>query len=458
MSMKSKIFWKFYVTFLLVIFLSLSVCFFLKSSFTSNLAYGFFTLLVALFVSALASLIMAYHFAKPLREMIGAVQALAQHNFKVRVRRSGRDEVALLAKSFNELALIFGDWVHKLSDEKKQLKVTLDSMVEGVIVLDREGEIVLSNPAFRAMFNLKHPPEGSTPIELFRNADLQQIVEGVVSGKECLNSEIQMQKEGLQYFMVHGTPFTTQQGVEGSVIVFHDITSLRKLESVRRDFVANVSHELKTPLTAIKGYAETLLRGALQDEENAPKFVKIIDEHANRLNRIVQDLLDLSKIESNYYELQLENFKLAPFLDEVQATFEKSLATKNLDFQILNPSVEFVWADPGALRQVLNNLIDNAIKYSQAGAKVELKLEFQKGQLLFCVKDSGSGIPPEHLTRIFERFYRVDISRSRQQGGTGLGLSIVKHLVQLHGGKIWAESEIGKGSAFYFTLPQENLI
>lgn len=418
----------------------------------------FYGLWVGGIVSALISLWVARRFSKPLRELTFAAQAMSRKNFQVKVPVHGNDEISSLAKSFNELSKILGGLVQELSEEKNLLRATLDSMVEGLIVLDPSGKIVIANPAFKNMFHFNHDPEGYAPIELFRHAELQGIVESLVSGKECKSCEIEIQREGLKYIMVQGAPIASERGIEGSVLVFYDITSLRHLEKVRKDFVANVSHELKTPLTAIKGYAETLLSGALKDEENAVKFLKIIDQHSDRLNSIVLDLLDLSKIESEQYRLQLEQLNLEPFLDEVQATFEKSLQAKRINLKILNEVTTPVFCDAGALRQVLNNLLDNAIKYSQEGSKIEVKVGAGKSGLQVSVRDQGAGIPAEHLPRIFERFYRVDTSRSRQQGGTGLGLSIVKHLVQLHGGEIWAESKLGEGSVFHFTLPQIGVV
>lgn len=408
--------------------------------------------------SACLSLWVARRFSKPLRDLKRAAESMTQNNFQLRVRVQGNDELSALAKSFNQLSVILGDLVEKLSDEKNQLRTTLDSMVEGVIVLDASGKIILSNPAFRNMFGFHHAPEGYTPIELFRNADLQEIVDALVSGQECKNSEIQIQRETLQYFMVQGAPLVSEGQIEGSVLVFYDITSLRRLENVRKDFVANVSHELKTPLTAIKGYTETLLSGALHDEANAIKFLKIIDQHANRLNQIVHDLLDLSKLESNQFSLRLEEIDLPDFLEDLNVTFEKSLILKKIELVVQCENVKLVFADPNALRQILSNLLDNAIKYSQEGGKIFLKVFEKEKDVVFSVKDTGPGIPPEHLPRIFERFYRVDASRSRQMGGTGLGLSIVKHLVQLQGGEISATSEFGKGSEFTFTIPQKGLI
>ncbi len=421
-------------------------------------------LLIGALVAVTASFLLARRFSTPLRHLTRGVSQMAEGNLKVRVLVKGRDEMATLSRGFNELSEKLSDLVKKISEEKNQLQIILDSMVEGVMVLNSEGRILLANPAFQKIFSLEMAPEGRTPLEVTRNPELQRVVADALAGRPAVECEIVIQKGLAQQIMVHASPLKTAEGIVGSVLVFYDITDLRRLEHIRKEFVANVSHELKTPLTAIKGYTETLLEGALSDAENAKKFLQIIDHHANRLNQLIHDLLNLSKIESEEYTLRLEKIEMEPFLNELKSTFQKELAAKKIHFQIFPSKVDSVWADSTALRQILFNLVDNAIKYSppacrQAGeATLTLRSEVLENVVRFCVEDTGPGIAPEHLSRIFERFYRVDSSRSRELGGTGLGLSIVKHLVQLHGGEVWAESELGKGSRFYFTLPQKAII
>ncbi|MFO1519959.1 MAG: ATP-binding protein [bacterium] len=415
-------------------------------------------LLLGSLVAFLMSFWLARRFAKPLGEMTGAVLQMAEGNLRVRVPVKGNDEITVLSRSFNHLSEKMDDLVKRISEEKKQLRVILDSMVEGVMVLDSSGQIILTNHAVGEIFSLQIRPEGLTPLELIRNGDLQQVVKEALSGKDSIEKEIQIEKGGSKQIMVHASPLKSEEGTEGSVLVFYDVTNVRRLENMRKEFVANVSHELKTPLAAIKGYSETLLHGALRDEKNALKFLQVIDHHADRLTQLIQDLLDLSKIESAQYELRLERAAIDPLVEELRSTFAQRLEEKRIVFETVSPPGDTLWVDVTALRQILSNLLDNAIKYSNPGGKISLSVQKKDGALTFCVEDNGPGIPPEHLSRVFERFYRVDQSRSRQLGGTGLGLSIVKHLVQLHGGETWAESELGKGSRFYFSLPQKGTL
>jgi len=246
------------------------------------------------------------------------------------------------------------------------------------------------------------------------------------------------------------------QGVRGAIAVFHDITRLKELEKIRQDFVANVSHELRTPLTTIKGYAETLLEGALK-EEVAFQFVQVIKRHADRLAKIVEDLLMLSKIESKEFHLKVENIPILDLIHDVSDFVKEAAEKKKISIsQIEIPPSLVIEADRSDLEQVFINLLDNAIKYTPEGGRVIISAtEKDQGEIEFSIQDNGIGIPKEDIPRIFERFYRVDKGRSQALGGTGLGLSIVKHLVQAHSGKVWVESQPGKGSAFYFTLPKQ---
>jgi len=416
------------------------------------------SLVVGAFVALFLSFLLARRFSRSLQVMTAAASRMAEGDLTVRVPVKGSDEIARLSRSFNALSEKLSGLVHGLSDEKNQLRVILDSMIEGVMVLDSDQQILLTNRAIEEIFALEVDPEGHTPLELVRNPDLQEVVRETLSGKRSDEREIRIQRKGSKQIIVHASPLYGPEGIEGSVLVFHDITSLRRLEKVRQEFVANVSHELKTPLATVKGYTETLIQGALKDEANAMKFLQVIDRHTERLNQIIQDLLDLSKIESAEYELRLEKVPIAQLVEDLKTTFSKVLEEKKISFETNLQGVDFLWADPSALSQVLSNLLDNAIKYSNREGKIVLNAETVSKGVRFSVEDDGPGIPPEHLSRIFERFYRVDQSRSRDLGGTGLGLSIVKHLVQLHGGEVKVESQWGRGAKFYFILPQEGMI
>jgi len=410
-------------------------------------------------ISAGVSLILARRFSQPLLHINEAALQMAQAKFQVRLPERSNDELSQLAQSMNQLSYKMGELVQKLSEEKQQLQVILDSMIEGVMVLNAEGKIVLTNPALCEFLSLTAPIVRSTPLELVRSPDLQEIVTEVLTGKNFIGREIEIYR-GLdqRYLRVHASPLKAEGKFQGSVLVFYDLSQEKRLETIRRDFVANVSHELKTPLAAIQGYTETLLSGALKDEKVALSFLEKIEKNSVRLNSILQDLLDLSKIESGRYDLKLEQILLAPILEELRNVFEKTIREKELRFEIEGNQNLSLWCDAKALNHILSNLIDNAIKYSSSEGKIVLKISSEEEGVLFTIQDTGGGIAPEHLARIFERFYRVDASRSRQLGGTGLGLSIVKHLVLLQGGKIWVESEFGKGSCFYVLLPQTGII
>jgi two-component system phosphate regulon sensor histidine kinase PhoR len=257
-------------------------------------------------------------------------------------------------------------------------------------------------------------------------------------------------------FRVNASPIFEQDKLSGCLAVIHDITELRKLEKVRTDFVANVSHELRTPLTSIKGFVETLLEGALEDKENSRQFLKIIQGHSERLNNLINDLLDLSQVESNKIELKLARVRLKELTDKVIAGVKSQLKKKGLDVQNrISPGTE-ASVDRDRLEQVITNLIDNAIKFNKENGSIKISCEELPGQIKVTVEDSGQGIPEKDLPRIFERFYRVDKARSRELGGTGLGLSIVKHIVELHGGSVGVESTEGLGSKFFFILPTFN--
>jgi two-component system phosphate regulon sensor histidine kinase PhoR len=243
-------------------------------------------------------------------------------------------------------------------------------------------------------------------------------------------------------------------GANGAVLVLHDITELRRLERVRRDFVANVSHEFKTPLTAIQGFAETLLNGALDDKANRKRFVEIIREHARRLARLTDDLLKLSRIEAGRLELEIRPIRVETLVNSCVETARLNAKARKLEIHVdLQPNAPAVRGDGAQLGEVLQNLLDNALQYTPAGGKIELKARSNGQNVTFTVTDTGIGIPESDLERIFERFYRVDAARSREAGGTGLGLAIARHIVEAHGGHIWVESAIGQGSRFHFSIP-----
>ncbi len=345
--------------------------------------------------------------------------------------------------------------IQKLENENSQARAILNSMVEGTIAVDKDTKVLSVNPAIEKIFNIsKEEAEGKLFLEAFRNNDISELINNVLEKREFISKELNMVWPLQRIFLCNASPILENNNINGCLVVIHDITEIRRLERMRSDFVANVSHELKTPLTSIKGFVETLLEGALSDKENSYNFLTIIQNHTERLNSLINDLLDLSYIESKEIALRIEEFKTKALLDEVLSAFKSQLHKKSIEvFNDLSSGLA-VRADKDRIEQVLVNLIDNAIKFNREKGFIKIYTEELKDKMKIIVEDSGSGIPAKDIPRIFERFYRVDKARSRELGGTGLGLSIVKHIVELHGGSVGVESTEGLGSKFWFTLPK----
>jgi two-component system phosphate regulon sensor histidine kinase PhoR len=294
-------------------------------------------------------------------------------------------------------------------------------------------------------------------MEALRLHELADLVDSLDQQKHFVEHELRLSRPNERWLQVNGAALFNGEGRrQGTVLVFHDLTRLKQLERTRQEFVANVSHELRTPLSLIKGYVETLLDGARDNPEVAAKFLHTIDRNAERLKLLIEDLLTISELESGRVQLNLQSVALRPLVEKVLGDYKDRASTKNTLLSNETPDVR-VRVDADRLEQVLGNLIDNAIKYGRDEGSIVVKARpSEKGQIEIAVQDDGPGIPPESLERVFERFYRVDKARSREQGGTGLGLSIVKHIVQSHGGKVWATSEPGHGASFFFTVPQDS--
>ena len=340
------------------------------------------------------------------------------------------------------------------TDAKAQQQVLFNSMLEGLLLLDRNRRIYLANRAFKNLFGLKTELRGKTVMEALRVHELAALVERVESDGQVFDYELKLPELSERWLQVNAAAISNSAGErEGTILVFHDLTRLKQLERTREEFVANVSHELRTPLSLIKGYVETLLDGARDNPEVAERFLQIIERNTRRLDLLIQDLLTISALESGRITLNLQPVPLRPLAEKILTDLKTRASAK--DVKLVNALPELTaTADANRLEQVLANLVDNAIKYGRANGTVIVggqKTDADKIEIF--VQDDGPGIPPESLDRVFERFYRVDKARSREQGGTGLGLSIVKHIVQSHGGKVWVKSEPGKGATFSFTLP-----
>ena len=339
-------------------------------------------------------------------------------------------------------------------DAKAQQQVLFNSMLEGLLLLDRNRKIYLVNRAFKNLFGLKTELRGKTIVEALRLHELDELILRVEAEQQVLDYEIKLPDLNERWLQVNAAVITNAAGErDGTILVFRDLTRLKQLERTREEFVANVSHELRTPLSLIKGYVETLLDGARDNPEVAERFLKIIDRNAQRLDLLIQDLLTISALESGRIKLDVQPVNLGALVGKVFTDLHSKAENKNVE--LINELPELtVNADANRLDQVFANLVDNAIKYGRANGSVRVGAKtLEDGTLEVFVRDDGPGIPAESLDRVFERFYRVDKARSRDQGGTGLGLSIVKHIVQAHRGEVRVESGPGKGATFFFTLP-----
>ena len=401
--------------------------------------------LLALVVGAVLALGFARSVARPLLRLRDAAQAFA-HGTPSTIDTRGRDEVGDLARALRTLQENLLRRMTDLERERAEMTALISSMVEGVIALDATGAVTALNPAAREL--LKLTPDGPLPaaLELFRQRPAHDLVEKSLAGGASAGQEIELDDRTV---LLSGHPLPTG----GAVLVLHDITGLKRLETVRRDFVANVSHELKTPLTVIRGYSETLLA-----EETPPdirkSFVEKVLANAQRMQQLVDDLLDLSRIESGAWTPRLECLALAPLVQEVWTTLKPRADAQRITFQSeIASNAGAVNADGAGARQILLNILDNCVRYTPPGGRVTVRSSRSPEGVTVEISDTGVGIPSEHLPRIFERFYRVDAARSRELGGTGLGLAIVKHIILAHKGEITARSVLGKGSVFTIRLP-----
>ncbi|TWJ16875.1 PAS/PAC sensor signal transduction histidine kinase [Geobacter argillaceus] len=411
------------------------------------------SLLVALVLAAVFSTLLSQITSRPLRQVAAIATEIGRGNFHRRLPVEWRDELGDLARVMNEMAGRLENELSRLSSEKDRLDAILRGMGEGLMVTDGKGAISLVNPAFCGLFGVHDTIVGRPLIDISRHPTLNDSYKLVTRTRNELQEEITIQMPVETTIRTHWVPLQTGEELRGVVAVFHDISDMKRLEKVRKDFVANVSHELRTPVTVIKGYAETLLDGVIsQDPTRAIRFVEIIQNHAERLASLIGDLLSLSELESATFSLQLQKISLEGTIRRSCSLLEAKAAAKKIT--VIPPTGELpqVLADQGRLEQVLVNLLDNAIKYTPAEGSVSINVAEEEGQLNVSVSDTGPGIPPESISRIFERFYRVDASRSRDEGGTGLGLSIVKHIVQLHGGTVRVANNPIQGTTFTFSL------
>jgi len=422
---------------------------------------NFLRAFILLLLAAVITLFVSRKISRPLEEIGRVAERYGELDFDKKIVFSEKAaisrEVAGLAESIGKMATELRERIDTVTKQKNELEAVFKSMVEGVIVVDTEERIVRANDTIRHLFNLSaNQLIGRSVFEVCRDADLFRFIQETLAGNRHTEQDlIFRQAEGERHFHASGSLLDGGTGRKrGALVVLNDITKTKKLENIRREFVANVSHELKTPITSIKGFVETLLDGALDDKQDAKQFLEIINKQANRLDDIVEDLLSLSRIEQEEQgTIELEEHALRPVLENCLESCAMKAREKTIAFKLDCPPQLTVAMNRNLLEQAVTNLVVNAIKYSQEKSEVELNAYQQVDKVSINVIDQGCGIARRHLPRLFERFYRSDKARSRKLGGTGLGLAIVKHIVQAHGGDIKVQSEPGKGSTFSIILP-----
>jgi len=398
---------------------------------------------------------LAWFTLRPVREIQRLTQAVAGGDLDFRIRRRSRDEFGAICDAVDRMADQLRERLEEATSEKERLQAVLNSMVEGVLVVDAEMNVTLANERFKVMFGTVGDAAGRALMEFVRHDELQAILREAAATDELVSSTISVTHPLARTLQAHAIRFPTGSGKRlGTVAVLHDMTEIAKLEKVRREFVANASHELRTPLTAIQGFAETLLRSEQLVDPTNRSHVEVIERHAHRLGRLVADLLQLSEAEGRNGKLEPVAVNLAGLVDRVVRDFGSTLGEKNLQLTHEVKEDAIALADPHAVEQVVRNLLDNACQYTEAGGRVKMSIENEADWACIRIEDSGIGIPERDLGRIFERFYRVDKARSRAAGGTGLGLSIVKHLVQSMNGSVSVDSVLGCGSTFTLRLPR----
>lgn len=426
----------------------------IRSIQTKFIVGGFLIALLA----AGVSLYMSRRISRPIEEMKKSAVRFAEGNLSHRMMVPDTLEIAALAEALNRMARGLENRIETVNRQRKELAAVLSSMSEGLIAVDREEKIVNVNPAASRMFEVDlSSARGRVVGEMIRRQGLREFLTEAMAGSGSRRRDIVIHQSGGDLILnAHASPIlgTDKEERIGTLMVFNDFTELRRLEAVRQDFVANVSHEIKTPLTAIKGFVETLDEG-VEDPGESRRFLKIILRHADRLSAIVEDLLTLSRLEGDRgrESIQVKKTRVKNMIQIAMQVCLSVAEDNGVAMSLSCPADLTVMVDETLFEQALINLIDNAVKYGGRGSKVEIDATAKNAGVVIGIRDQGPGVPKKHLPRLFERFYRVDKARSRRMGGTGLGLSIVKHIVQVHGGWVKVESDIGKGSLFSIHLP-----
>ncbi|MFO1442263.1 cell wall metabolism sensor histidine kinase WalK [Bacillus sp. Bva_UNVM-123] len=408
---------------------------------------------IALAVTAALGVLLAQTITRPMSDMRKQALAMAKGNFSRKVKVYGNDEIGQLAMTFNNLTKKLQEAQATTEGERRKLSSVLSHMTDGVIATDRKGRVILINEPAAEMLNVSRETVLSLPLVSLLELEEEYTFEELLSEGDSLILDYSEQNKTL-ILRANFSVIQKETGfVNGLIAVLHDITEQEKIDMERREFVANVSHELRTPLTTMRSYLEALADGAWKDEEIAPNFLEVTQTETERMIRLVNDLLKLSKMDSKDYQFKKEWIDIIPFYNRIIDRFEFT-KHQNVTFERkLSTNSAFVEIDGDKLTQVLDNIISNALKYSPEGGKITFRVEEKADFVIVSVSDEGMGIPKENVHRIFDRFYRVDKARTRKLGGTGLGLAIAKEMVDAHGGKIWANSIEGKGTTISFSLP-----
>ncbi|WP_282141436.1 two-component system histidine kinase PnpS [Cytobacillus oceanisediminis] len=415
---------------------------------------------LSLFVIILLGSRITARYTKPIESATKVAIELTKGNYRARTYEDQEDETGMLSKSINVLARNLQEMVKSQEMQQDRLGALIENMGSGLILIDSRGYINLMNRPYKEVFNV-NPSEYLYKLyyEVIEHKGITEMVEEIFMTEQKVKKQLIIPVNiERRYFEVYGVPIIgTNDEWKGILLVFHDITELKKLEQMRKDFVANVSHELKTPITSIKGFSETLLDGAMEDKQALNDFLSIILKESDRLQSLIQDLLDLSKIEKQGFSLSIQQLDLTDVLEDVMAIMKGKAAEKEIVFKYQRDEKPvYIEGDVHRLKQVFINIISNAISYTPNQGVIYISAAKTGSTVLTEIRDTGIGIEASEIPRIFERFYRVDKARSRNSGGTGLGLAIVKHLVEAHKGSISVKSEVGKGTSFIIELPKMN--
>jgi two-component system, OmpR family, phosphate regulon sensor histidine kinase PhoR len=411
--------------------------------------------LLILVLAGGASLFFFRRISNRIGRLMDFSRRVAEGDFRPMSLEKTNDELSDLSGTLIITASKLDQTIRSLTEERNKSAAILASMEEGVVVIDTEQRVTFCNNAFCQAAGVPNMQWERRPVvELIRHSDLLSMIQMALEGNKAIHGEVVVGSVRTRSFAVTSAPVQSGTLSTGAVMVLHDITEIRRLERARRDFVANISHEFRTPLTAIRGFSETLLEGALEDAGNRRRFIEIIHDHALRLNRLTNDLLRLAQIEAGQLQLEIQPITVANIVEPCIETTRVNATQKGLTLEVQStPDLPTLMGDARSLQGVLQELLDNAIRYSSPEGWITIKTALKGSEIEISVSDTGIGIPKTDQERIFERFYRTDPARSRESGGTGLGLSIAKHLIEAHGGRIQVDSEVGKGSTFSIFLP-----